>query len=48
MPKKKKGPKSVLGKLWGNGKGKFRIGRVQLGDCARTILALSRIAATGR
>ena len=22
--KKKKGPKSVLGKLWGNGKGKFR------------------------
>jgi hypothetical protein len=21
---KKKGPKSVLGKLWGNGKGKFR------------------------
>jgi hypothetical protein len=22
--KKKKGPKAVLGKLWGNGKGKFR------------------------
>ena len=24
--KKKKGPKSVLGKLWGSGKGKFRTG----------------------
>ena len=38
--KKKKGPKSVLGKLWGSGKGKFRTERqVQLRDGARDDLA---------
>ena len=45
---KKKGPHAVLGKLWGNGKGRFRTNGKYSSATVRGTIWLTRIAATGR
>ena len=45
---KKKGPKAVLGKLWGNGKGKFRTNGKYSSATVRGTIWLVRIAARAR
>ncbi len=47
--KKKKGPKSVLGKLWGSGKGKFRTsGKYSSATVRGTIWLVAGSSATAR
>ena len=46
--KKKKGPKAVLGKLWGSGKGKFRTNGKYSAATVRGTIWLVRIAARAR